>query len=403
MHSRMNFSELIEYACLFYLIAWAISPIFQYGIGFRLIFMVCFFLLVLIKLSQGYRLTTSQSSIALFIVFLLFMTLVIDGVSSVNQRFQAIICLLFFMLYYFYQKDNKKLMIIFWLVTSLCIIWNLRTLQAYTTIHNISRMLAKDFDGAEYYAKQGIGGYGYIYSMVFMLFCALKVFNGKLNKHVLVKRIVLIVYILTTLLLLLSAGYFLALLLTIFGLISLVITNIKSVNIRVLSYAGCVIVALLIIINFDTIMSFVADISKGTMYQSKVQDIITSISEDQVVGTVYGRYERYQRSIRLFFESPLWGQLTRKDVGKHSQILDFFAQYGIFVGVWFCSIFTGFKNQIKKKNYINKDFIEIVVLFFMIFACVNNLSYTNGVIIAFCLPGAICIRNNSNTEGSNDL
>ncbi|MCC8147306.1 MAG: hypothetical protein LIO93_12920, partial [Bacteroidales bacterium] len=162
--------------------------------------------------------------------------------------------------------------------------------------------------------------------------------------------------------LIINAGYFIALILTILGIIGLISENFKTQSSKIIIFTVFGILILFVVINFDAVFGYLEDISEGTMYHSKIQDIISSVSEDDTaaVGTVYARYERYTRSIKLFLESPIWGQLTRADIGKHSQILDYFAQYGVFVGIWFCSIFTGFRKNLVR-NYPDKNgFITVV-------------------------------------------
>ena len=375
----------IERICLLYLLTWAISPPLQFGTIYRILCIFCYILIEFLALSRNKKILNRQLSKFLFIIFLVVMTYLVDGRSAVNVRLQLVIFLMLLSLYDIYKDNLYNISFLLWWCIILCIIWNICTLNAYLEIRNISRMMAKNFEGASYYAERGIGGYAYIYSMVFMLPMVIRlVLKKKILKNV-GEKVLCITYIFTTALLLLKAGYTIAILITGIGLAGIIITNVK-IKMRGVLIILVYIIGIGLILNLDTIFIYLIKITNETMYYQKVLDIINSLKSADIMGNVYARYERYSRSISLFIDSPILGQLSRSEIGKHSQILDMFAQFGIFVGVWFCSLFYIFFKSQKEKCPREIMFIGVICFIVILYSCLNNLTYANGAILGICFP-----------------
>ena len=101
------------------------------------------------------------------------------------------------------------------------------------------------------------------------------------------------------------------------------------------------------------------------------------------------------RSFLLFLENPLVGTLKFDDIGKHSNIIDQFAQYGLVVGIILLRIITKvpnvINNHIKNKRII---FVKIFLLTLILFGLCNNFASSLGV--AFIL--LVCSINSQNTK-----
>lgn len=77
---------------------------------------------------------------------------------------------------------------------------------------------------------------------------------------------------------------------------------------------------------------YFSSFAEGTNYANKMRDLLDSFQYNVALGTVDLRLERYFRSISLFVDSPVWGVMANDDLGKHSQLLDAFAQWGAGLG-----------------------------------------------------------------------
>jgi hypothetical protein len=112
------------------------------------------------------------------------------------------------------------------------------------------------------------------------------------------------------------------------------------------------------------------------------------MQEDSASGTLYDRIERYQRSFLLFVQNPIFGTMLSTDIGKHSQILDNFAQFGIVVG----SMFVYFLIAVPIR-YINRRGAEFGLAFAMLIVTLlyfglNNAFMSAGPVLFIIFPVA---------------
>jgi hypothetical protein len=126
----------------------------------------------------------------------------------------------------------------------------------------------------------------------------------------------------------------------------------------------------------------------GTEYSAKVRDIRDSLLDDQSTGTVEGRAERYIRSIKLFVENPVIGTLTFDDVGKHSAVLDRFAQYGFAFGLLFLALLIYVPIRMARSS---RAPIGLALAFLMVaigFPLSNNVFMSWGLVLYVFSGGA---------------
>jgi hypothetical protein len=192
-------------------------------------------------------------------------------------------------------------------------------------------------------SERGVGGYGLVYAVVLALpfIATLALKKGALSlvsdapwKRRAARVLIWINFTLAVLLVL-NAGYSIAVLLAAFALLSLIIVRSRRTLSLLISICLSALLALVVMVSMSPVLRGLEGLAEGTEYSAKLADIRTSLEEGDSAGTVEGRTERYERSIRLFFENPILGTLTFDDVGKHSAILDRFAQYGFAVGLLF--------------------------------------------------------------------
>lgn len=120
------------------------------------------------------------------------------------------------------------------------------------------------------------------------------------------------------------------------------------------------------------ILNFLADSIEGT-WSGKLHDIALSISGSSLSGSVSDRTDLYQKSIKTFLESPIFGIMAHPtgSLGGHATAIDILGLTGIFGFIPFAlTIFYNFKrvcrtcNFPKNKAAIITCHIEFIVLVF---------------------------------------
>lgn len=323
---------------MLFLSLWCISPpLFVNGTA-RIAALMCAMVFLLLALFSSHA--KDRRMILLCILIFSFYKIAVnlnaDFSNFVRNNIQVFIIILFILISACFFEAGSDIRIyekIFWVVLLIYPVWMLLTLREYMVTPNISRMLSGNgMVDADTYSSIGVGGYGMIYSVVFLIpliVYALK--NGRLFSRP--QKALLVLNLLLSIILVLRAGYTLALIATIVGILSILIIRKRSViTISVLVF-GFLTIILAYFTFQDRINAFLINISQSTLYEKKVNDIIYLLVTGDSVGTVQSRTIRYNWSIQIFLQNPLFGCLSENATGGHSTIIDTFAAYGLLGGV----------------------------------------------------------------------
>ena len=216
-------------------------------------------------------------------------------------------------------------------------------------------------------ARSGVGGFGFFCFtaiLVPILVYFLRIFKGSKNLKtwVIISTIVCEIGVI-------SAGYTLALLISVVGIFSTLFITTKNQTARLV-----IILVLALILIFgqqllEIIYSLLLKISAGSMYENKVKDIFAFLIEGESEGTFDSRAERYLTSLESIFKYPLCGSLIWNNtnaIGSHSSILDSFAAYGWIVGGSWVYLIAVYHDQVMKhfkmKLGVRITLISLVVL-----------------------------------------
>jgi hypothetical protein len=241
-----------------------------------------------------------------------------------------------------------------------------------------ARSLAKSGDGALALTQSGVGGYGVIYmnALIYPILFFLK--KTKNNKWI---KFLAWINIVFAILVILIANFLIAIIVSVFQLFILFILSKKSTN-RVLFILIFMVGIFFIFNNIDKIERLSYPLVEGTSLGIKHTDIFNTLNgNSSEINTITLRSERYERSLRHFFFNPLIGKLSFDDLGKHSSILDIFAQFGIFIGILFISLLRKPYLNISKK--IPSQYRYYFVCLFwatIILGLFNNFAMHNGII-----------------------
>lgn len=274
----------------------------------------------------------------------------------------------------FNRKEIKHLL---YFIIGLCLIGDILTLIQLSINPDISRLLA----GAQLqdekitYYKLGVGGYGYVFAMAFMMYGIVRWLK---HTNSTAEKFYLVIFLVVNSLFILYASYTTAIVIAVgmigFALLSNIrieyrITLILVVSVVILVFGKQLLEACYNIAN-SLELTWVAKRFEQLLYSQEANDL-SSLK----------RVMLYAMSWNTFIENPFFGGNI---YGGHSQILDTFAQYGIFA--IFMPIFFGCCKSLCSK-FLGKAKLTVVFLAFMIFAYIDTCSVMQiPVAVFFAVP-----------------
>lgn len=348
---RNPFFQKVFTLIVFYLAVASFLPEIQALKGYTLsCFIASFSWVIYAALSKPYFFINKQinkHTILLFIMYTFLMPY-ISGNGTIGNRYlsygQVFIFYLIYQYNHSYGYDNSSRFIIKWSLPFI----------VYTSIQTLSMLLSNPFlsrslkgNGDEYSALirlQGVGGYEFIYFLVFIVILLLFfIFNKKNLKYTF--RMQISFYSL----LLLFAGtaiysnYFTGLTIIVVSFFTLIFLKKRSkVSRLVLAIAGILtlVQGKWIFMNItNSLMDLLGSGKTVERLISLQMNILGSGGGENLLGD---RIATIVSSWDALLQNPLTGLITKKiaydgdflvGFGQHSQILDTFALYGLFIGL----------------------------------------------------------------------
>jgi len=243
----------------------------------------------------------------------------------------------------------------------------------YTIIGNIaipgaSRMLAGSaIEGSQIYSlihSMNIGGYGFIYALVFAVVPCTLWIKYRLNKIVLSS--LFLVLILSTLLV---GSYFTSIILAIFAMV-LSLSNTRKISTSVIVSSFLI---LLVIAFGNTILQGLVDFGAlidSPMLQTRAQQMLDGTYQEAYESAGdYSRWDRIVNAIHNIGQSPILGRMTSKHLdilpSGHSELLGYFERYGIFGLMHILYFYTIYKKIHKCAS--TKEMKLLITVFFSLF------------------------------------
>lgn len=370
-----------SFYAILYVIAWIVSPPLSYGMPFRVIAIISIIILCIDSLKYAYAYQQKNLLIALGLsAYMIGIAVILK--EDFNIKIGAIVLLLTGVLFDIWVSNGKvskkRLQFLLFYTLLLYCIWNSTTL--YCILHEnerIMRDLTRNSDFSESFARRGVGGFGYIYSVILMLPTAVELIRLKIRGKAF--RILNIYFVLTGFMLAYFSEYFIAMLLAILTLILVWKKPAKS------TYILVGIITVISGFAMETILDTMIELIDIPEINNKLIETRNILLNDtNVEDTEFGvRYERYVRDIGLIIANPIWGTLSFKDVGKHSEFLDFFAQYGIPLGIVYVSALLRPATIWIKRNV---SIASVVLLISVIMCLLNRFPLHAAVPLCFFMP-----------------
>lgn len=390
--------NLFTVVSLLYIITWSISPPTSVDLIFRLLFLACLIFVEVLSFCER-RFSGAKISIYLFLSFINLMTILLDGQSQISVWIQLCICLLVMSLYYNYEFNEIKYSLLFWWAVVLVIVWNITTLYGYGTVSNASRLLARNLEGNAQLLYSGIGGYGYVYAVVFMLpmsiyFC--KVQFLKLRPF---HKVLIVSFIVSSFAVILKSQLTLSLIFTFATtMLVLIVTKTKFLSLFIFASAFLAYFS-----SFAGVDSIFQDFTDGTTYNSRYQQLMNSLSTGATEGDVYERYKRYSHNFECFLKSPICGQLKFENTAGDSTLLRLLAQYGLFGGGWFCLIIIFYFKRLISRFAKQRVFLYGICFLFLLFTILNSLTLEIGFVFGIFFPVSLSIIDKQQPGLSNSF
>lgn len=240
----------------------------------------------------------------------------------------------------------------------------------------------------------GVGGYGFIYLLVFLSNILLYVI---LDKHVSKKyRLIYTICFFVFLVTIIFSNFTTALLLVSIGfVVKILLPKINTVQMYLFIFVG-------IAVNYfsaffiDTAINIAANFLGDSLNLNRLLEIRQLINEGTGGGAIQARAASYDESLTIFFNNPVFGIITDPierigdgvaGFGQHSQILDTFALYGFLIGIMQLYIlFNPLIKRLQKKTRQLTSLPFLMIITTAILFTGNNATPSIGFALFFVYP-----------------
>lgn len=310
--------------------------------------------------STRLRINISSVIVVFSVIAICLLAIMIKGESSASFFGKYVPYFLWPLLFMYIRKyfccEEKKILLDIFFVFYL--IGNISTICMLLDDPEAARLLAgvAESNLRKYYYSRGVGGYGYIYGSVLLLYVVLSLIRKESVKFF---KIIYTAVAVSGYIMIFFAGYTTALFLTVISL-SLWIAYVSknkcpAIIIGILS-------VLLFIFKLEVIDFFIQVFYEYDFvwFSKRLSQLYYALS-----GNDYESLSRtilYEKSINCFFSNPIIGE---GKVGGHSELLDILGQYGLVGAVFMMMIISIFYRIIK--NYPIKYNVIFSVLLLFIF------------------------------------
>lgn len=270
----------------------------------------------------------------------------------------------------FDESSKRKFLIVFLLFFVVSVI---ATLIVVVSDNDAARLLAGSASEEvrkSYYAK-GVGGYGFIYGSVFLLFGIISWRRQEQNAFV--KGFILVLTILTFIMIV-FASYTIAILM---ALLIFMLSAYTKASDKKYTKELFIFLAIIIVLLLNPILSFMRDIAQSLNLQWVYNRIGQILNND--LGELR-RVQLYKQSLDSFFTNILIGE---GKTGGHSMFFDLLGDYGLF-GLIFSIAYLNYLINVMKKTSGKKALVFVLII---VLAFINT---TNTIVllpmILFVLP-----------------
>lgn len=341
---------------MLYLAVWSISPPMDIDNIYRVIALGCAVGWFILAMATGLVLER------IHIYALGFMLLVIlinvfqnqGDLSKIMRPLGYYMLVMVFIMNHSYQNRWEELRILVPVCLGLFIIFNIITFRELLLDPTLARKIVRADEEIYPYMRRGVGGYALIYSQVFLFPVLVSWLLESFKLHR-VYFAIGVIWAATYIMLILNAGYSIAIVTTIISLIILLFYNKKSIVPPVIISLLLIVLLVWLIGYVDPFREALLSFFDGTKVARKIEDIYNSLHGKEVADSIQSRIDRYMSSIQTIFTFPFIGGLWFQGGGGHSALLDAFAQFGVWGGYMYVKMFYCVPVTLKKESTYKKD------------------------------------------------
>lgn len=332
--------------------------------------------------------------LATFIPYLITGTLYYGEISAILLKVSLFFLGMVINHYYMYYKKD---FIAVGRMAFVCLIMygigSIQTIMGLKQFPVAARLLATSYSERSLFESIGIGGFGFVYSAVFisisLLYFVIK--KSDLNRlYRLFTGFILVLLIM----MIIKASYAIALILTITGFV--LVNILKDKRIFFFFMIICVVLILLTPRVFvGNMILQVANLFKENVIAEKLTDFASVFLQQEMGGQTKYRIHLYLTSLKTFLKNPYFGICgpfgnPKGKIGWHSGWFDMMALYGLFTTIpMFIGIIVNFKkNYCFYLKHSYSRFILSCQIMFVIFGFINPIIYVYqiGFALFFIIP-----------------
>ena len=384
--------SLIQKITVLYLILWTISPPLGVDMIYRYLALGCVGIWALIAIGRGYFSHGIEKDQFYAIVFAAAVVLIAflerGTINGILQQIHIYMLVISFILFSFYKKGYwQELSGILPVILIALAFFNYTTAAALEANPGIARSIVRADEETYRYMRQGIGGYGLIYSQVCIVPAVLAWIKSAYRNS----RLCFVIGCIwggTFVYYLLNAGYSIAVLAAAAGTIMLLVYRRRSVWGAILISIGLFLGGMAALIYWDAFRELLLEVFDGTKVAVKINDLMLTSETGTAEGSIQDRIKAYSYSVETILKYPLIGGLWMSSGGGHSAILDAIAKYGVLGGYMFIRlVFTApneYKTALKNPKICRISNAVIVSMLFV--AMLNSFPHDIMCMILLVLP-----------------
>lgn len=413
--SKSKVIPIIQSILVLYITVWTISPPLQIDAIYRIAALGAVGLWFLLNIPYNIKLERIHVLAIVFAMLVLIVALMeSDGKwSHVLRPINYYLLVIAFIMAHCYKERWEELSWIIPIILLLLAYFNYRSYQVIMDDPSIARLIVRNDSDTYHYMRQGVGGYGLLYSQVCMLpmivFWMISLFRKNW-----IKFIIGLIWLVSFFLYLFNSGYSIAVVSSVTGLIILFFYKRNSIVLAIIITS--ILVAVLVwLIGYNTgFREWLISVFDGTKVAQKINDVYLSLTTTETADSIMARIVRYQDSINSIISYPIIGGLwfPNGSGGGHSAIMDACAKYGIFGGYVVLKIIFGFVIKIKRSPETGRDMhvANATLIVFLMITLLNSLPYNFVCILLLFIPACFydstknrnVLKNLSKRSGANE-
>ncbi len=378
-------NRIIPKLCVLYLLLWSVSPPMSIDMIYRLGALACVVLWMATAMGRG--LWFDRKVILFLLLAILVAYIQSPSLSGILRSIDLYMLCIASIMFCYYRDKMEELEGITVLILAVFVLWNLRTFTAITLNPRIARAIVRNDESTYVYLRQGVGGYGLVYTQG----CIFPMMVSWVVQAFWKKKLYFIVgaaWFGSFALLVLKSGYTIVIVASLVGLFILFFYRGRSIVPAVLGGMAVVAMLILLLVYWVGFRNVALNLFEGTKVAQKINDLVFTFEYGAYADSVESRIVRYTASLQTMLRYPIIGALWWSGGGGHSAILDAIAKYGWFGGyVYISCLFQPLrwigKNQQDRNTHriVNATLVSILLIVML-----DSLSYGFMLVLVLFLP-----------------